>query len=117
MDELALLKDFRLEDAAPDGARDHARAALRAAMTRRSRFPRRRYAIALAFGLAAVLAAAAYAIVHQFVIGSAAPKDVQDQIGIRIAIAGSAAIARAASVPVAASVPWPSLISIIPIWG
>jgi len=92
MDELALLKDFRLEDAAPDGARDHARVALRAAMTRRSRFPRRRYAIALAFVLAAVLAAAAYAIVHQFVIGSAAPKDVQDQIGIRIAIAGSAAI-------------------------
>ena len=33
MDELALLKDFRLEDAAPDGAREHARAALRAAMT------------------------------------------------------------------------------------
>jgi hypothetical protein len=92
MDELALLRDFRLEDAAADGAREHARAALRAAMTRRSRFPRRRYAIALAFGLAAVLAAAAYAIVHQFVVGSAAPKDVQDQIGMRIAVAGSAAI-------------------------
>ena len=28
MDELALLRDFRLEDAAPDGAREHARAAL-----------------------------------------------------------------------------------------
>ena len=32
MDELALLKDFRLEDAAVDGAREHARAALRRAM-------------------------------------------------------------------------------------
>src|SRR5262249_49201599 len=83
MDELALLKGFRLDDAATDGAREHARAALRAAMTRR-RFPRRRYAVALAFAAAALLAAAAYAIVHQFVIGSAAPKTVQDQIGIRM---------------------------------
>ena len=87
MDELALLRDFRLEDAAADGAREHARAALQRAMTRR-RLPRRRYAVALAFALAAVLAAAAYAIVHQFVIGSAAPKDVQDQIGMRIAVVG-----------------------------
>ena len=97
MDELALLRDFRLEDASPDGAREHARAALGRAMTRRSRLPRRRYAVALAFALAAVLAAAAYAIVHQFVIGSAAPKDVQDQIGLRLAVvgAGSDLLARA----------------------
>jgi hypothetical protein len=87
MDELALLRDFRLEDAVGDGAREHARATLRAAMTRRSRFPRRRYAVALAFAAAAVLAATAYAIVHQFVIGSTPPKSVQDQIGMRVAVA------------------------------
>jgi hypothetical protein len=79
MDELALLKDFRLEDASNDGAREHARAALQAAMTRR-RLPRRRYALVLAFVLAAVLAAAAYAIVHEFVIGSPAPKDVSQEV-------------------------------------
>ncbi len=87
MDELALLKEFRLEDASPDGAREHARAALERAMTRR-RLPRRRYTVVLAFALAAVLAAASYAIVHQFVIGSAAPKDVQDEIGLRLAVIG-----------------------------
>jgi hypothetical protein len=76
MDELALLKDFRLEDAAANGAREHARAALQSAMTRR-RFgvPRRRYALVLAFAIAAVLAAAAYAIVHEFVLGAPAPKE------------------------------------------
>jgi hypothetical protein len=86
MDELALLRDYRLEDAAPDAAREHARAALQAAMTRR-RLPRRRYAIAIAFAVAAVLAAAAYAIVHQFVIGSPAPKSVQRDIGMHVAVA------------------------------
>ena len=88
MDELALLRDFRLEDAAADGAREHARAALqRGDDAPRISLPRRRYALVLAFALAAVLAAAAYAIVHEFVIGSTAPKDVQDQIGMRIAVA------------------------------
>src|ERR1043165_2340819 len=87
MDELALLKEFRLEGAAPDGAREHARVALRDAMLRRRRFPRRRYAIALAFALAAVLAATAYAIVHQFVVGSTPPKSVQRDIGMHAAIA------------------------------
>jgi hypothetical protein len=78
MDELALLKDFPLEDAATDGAREHARAALEDAMNRR-RLPRR-YAIALAFVAAALLAAGAYAIVHEFVVGAAAPKDVNAQL-------------------------------------
>jgi hypothetical protein len=78
MDELALLKDFRLEDAAADGAREHARAALQDAMNRR-RLPRR-YAIALAFVAAALLAAGAYAIVHEFIVGAAAPKDVNAQL-------------------------------------
>jgi hypothetical protein len=83
MDELALLKDFRLEDASADGAREHARAALQAAMTRR-RLPRRRYAIVVAFAVAALLAAAAYAIVHEFIIGAPAPKDVNAQVAQRI---------------------------------
>ena len=78
MDELALLKNFRLEDAATDGAREHARAALEDAMNRR-RLPRRS-AIALAFVAAALLSAGAYAIVHEFVVGAAAPKDVNAQL-------------------------------------
>jgi hypothetical protein len=85
MDELALLKDFRLEDASPDGAREYARARLQSAMTRpRRRLLRRRYAVVLAFAVAVLLAAGAYAIVHEFVIGEAAPKDIQDQVGLRL---------------------------------
>jgi hypothetical protein len=80
MDELALLRDFRLEDAVADGAREHARAALQAAMTRRRRMPQRRYAIALAFVLAALLAAAAYAIVHEFIVGEPAPRELNNEI-------------------------------------
>ena len=75
MDEFALLKDFRLEDAVADGAREHARAALRAAMTRR-RFARRRYALVVAFAVAALLAAAAYAIANEFVLGAPAPPEI-----------------------------------------
>lgn len=82
MDELALLKDFRLEDAATDGAREHARAALQTAMNRR-RLPRR-YAIALAFVTAALLAAGAYAIVHEFVVGATAPKAVNAELKLEV---------------------------------
>src|SRR4051794_11478788 len=78
MDELALLKDFRLEDAAVDGAREHARAALQSAMTRR--WLPRRYVVVLAFAVAALLAAAAYAIVHEFVVGEPAPKELNKEI-------------------------------------
>jgi hypothetical protein len=82
MDELALLKDFRLEDAATDGAREHARATLQTAMNRRRLS--RRYVIALAFAVAALLAAGAYAIVHEFVIGAPAPKGVNAQIKLDV---------------------------------
>src|SRR5437868_1376172 len=78
MDELALLKDFRLEDASPDGARDYARAALRTA-TPRERRPSRRTLVGLAFLAAAVLAGAAYGIVHQLIVGSPAPPEVREQ--------------------------------------
>src|SRR4051812_36619372 len=83
MDELALLRDFRLEDAAAGEAREHARTALRAAMTRR-RFglPRRRYTLVIAFAVAALLAAGAYAIVHEFVIGGPAPPRVKHVVGL-----------------------------------
>ena len=82
MDELTLLKDFRAEDAAVDGAREHARAALHAAMTRRRRS--RGYVVALAFVVAALLAAGAYAIVHEFVVGAAAPKAVNAQLELEV---------------------------------
>lgn len=80
MNELAQLKDFRLEDASADGAgaREYARAALQSAMTRR-RLPRR-YVVVLAFAVAALLAAAAYAIVHEFVVGEPAPKELNKEI-------------------------------------
>jgi hypothetical protein len=82
MEELALLKNFRLEDASTDGAREYARAALHAEMTRRRR--PRGYVIALAFVVAALLAAGAYAIVHEFVVGAPAPKDVNAQLELDV---------------------------------
>src|ERR1041384_7084814 len=82
MDELTLLKDFRAEDAAVDGAREHARTALHAAMTRRRRS--RGYVVALAFVVAALLAAGAYAIVHECVVGAAAPKAVNAQLELEV---------------------------------
>ena len=87
MDELALLKAFRAEDAAPNHVREHARAALQRAMTRR-RFFERGYAIVVAVAAAALLAAGAYAIVREFVIGSPAPADVSKDIS---AIVGATA--------------------------
>src|SRR5215208_3067557 len=75
MDELALLRDFRLEDAVVDGAREHARSALQAAMARRRR--PRRYIVGLAFAAAALLAASAYAVAHEFFFGAPAPPEVK----------------------------------------
>jgi hypothetical protein len=72
MDELALLKEFRLDDASSNGAREDARAALRAAAARQRR-SRRRTFVVLAFIGAAILAGAAYGIVHELVVGSPAP--------------------------------------------
>ena len=78
MDELALLKQFRVEDAAVHGAREHARGVLAAAMARHRL--RRRYAIALAFAGAAVLAGAAYGIVRELIVGEPAPEEVTQQL-------------------------------------
>jgi len=78
MDELALLKDFRLEDASTNGAREHARAALRVAAARQRR-RRRRSFVLLAFVGAAILAGAAYAVVHGLIVGSPAPPEVREQ--------------------------------------
>ena len=78
MDELALLKDFRLEDASPDGAREHARAALRVAVERRRR-PSRRTLVLLGFVGAAILAGAAYAVVRELTVGDPAPEEVREQ--------------------------------------
>jgi hypothetical protein len=78
MDELALLKDFRLQDAAAGEAREYARAALLAAATRQRR-RRRRGFVLLAFVGAAILAGAAYAVVHQLIVGSPAPPEVREQ--------------------------------------
>jgi hypothetical protein len=78
MDELALLKDFRLEDAAAGDAREHARAAVRAAAARQRR-RRRRGLVVLAFVGAAILAGAAYAVVHELLVGGPAPPEVREQ--------------------------------------
>jgi hypothetical protein len=78
MDELALLKDFRLEDASPNGAREHARAAMRVAIERR-RSPSRRTLVLLGFVGAAILAGAAYAVVHELTVGDPAPEEVREQ--------------------------------------
>jgi hypothetical protein len=78
MDELALLRDFRLEDAAADGARDHARAALRAAAYR-ERHSRRRTFIFAAFVAAAILAGAAYGVARELTVGDPAPEEVREQ--------------------------------------
>jgi hypothetical protein len=78
MDELALLKDFRLEDASPDGAREHARAALHAAAARKQR-PSRRTLVLLGFVGAALLAGTAYAVVHELTVGDPAPEEVREQ--------------------------------------
>jgi hypothetical protein len=78
MDELVLLKDFRLEDAAPNGAREHALVALRAAVSRRRR-GKRRTLFVLAFVGALILAGAAYAVVHELIVGDPAPEEVRQQ--------------------------------------
>lgn len=78
MDELALVKEFRLEDASASGAREDARAALRAAAARQRR-SRRRAFVLLAFVAAAILAGAAYGIVHELIVGSPAPEEVREQ--------------------------------------
>lgn len=78
MDELTLLKTFRLEDAADNGARAHARAVLRAAMARKQS-RRRRSFIVLAFVLAAVVVGAAYGVVHELIVGDPAPAEVRAQ--------------------------------------
>jgi hypothetical protein len=78
MDELALLKEFRLEDASPNGAREYARAALRDAVARQRR-SRRRAFVLLAFAGAAILAGSAYGVVHELIVGSPAPPEVREQ--------------------------------------
>jgi len=78
MDELALLRDFRCQDASEDGAREHARAALRAAAERQRR-RRRRGLLVLALAGAALLAGAAYGIVRGLIVGSPAPPEVREQ--------------------------------------
>ena len=78
MDEIALLKSFRLEDAADSGAREYARAVLRAAIARKQS-RRRRSLIVLAFVLAAAVVGAAYGVVHKLIVGDPAPPEVRAQ--------------------------------------
>jgi hypothetical protein len=78
MDELALLKDFRLEDASPNGALEHARAALAAAAARQRR-SRQWTLLLLAFLGVATLAGAAYGVVHALGVGDPAPEEVRQQ--------------------------------------
>lgn len=78
MDELTLLRDFRLEDAAADGAREHARMLLRDSV-RRSRRRRRLAVAAVALGLA-LLGTAAYGIARALRVGEPAPPEVRAQL-------------------------------------
>jgi hypothetical protein len=78
MDELALLKGFRLVDAAPNGAREQARRVLSAAIEQRR--ARRRRTLALALLLAAVLAGAAYGIARELIAGDPAPEQVKQEL-------------------------------------
>lgn len=78
MDELALLKDFRLDDASTNEARERARVALRSAVARQRR-ARRRVVVGLAFATAVLLAGAAYAVVQELVVGAPAPEEVREQ--------------------------------------
>jgi hypothetical protein len=78
MDELALLKEFRFEDASANGAREHARAVLRETAARQQR-SRRRAFVLLAFLGAAILAGAAYSVVRELIVGSPAPPEVREQ--------------------------------------
>jgi len=78
MDELALLKDFRLEDAAAGGAREHARAALQAAVARQLR-RRQRTFVLVAFVAATILAGGAYGVVRELIVGGPAPEEVRQQ--------------------------------------
>jgi hypothetical protein len=79
MDELALLREFRLEDAEPNGARDHARSLLRAAVARHRR-RRRRALVALAFVGAAIVAGTAYGVVRELVVGDPPPEEVKQAL-------------------------------------
>lgn len=78
MDELALLRQFRLEDTVADDARAHARGVVAAA--RAHQRTRMRYVVGLAFVAAALLAGAAYGIVHELVVGDPAPPEVVEQL-------------------------------------
>lgn len=79
MDELALLKEFRLDDGEPSDARDHARTRLRAAVVRHRR-RRRGGFVALALVVAAVVAGTAYGVVRELVIGDPAPEEVEQAL-------------------------------------
>lgn len=78
MDELALLKRFRVDDSAPNGARDHARRVLYADIARRR--SRRRYILTVAFAVAAVLAGAAYGIARELLVGEPAPQEIKQAL-------------------------------------
>jgi hypothetical protein len=78
MDELALLRQFRLKDAIAGDAREHARRTLATARARQRL--RRRYTIIAAFVAAAVLAGAAYGIVRELIVGDPAPPEVTEQL-------------------------------------
>jgi hypothetical protein len=79
MDELTVVREFRLADAAGDGAKEHARRALSAAIDRRR--VRRRYAVVVAALVGLVLlVSAAYGIVRALRVGEPAPPEVRQAL-------------------------------------
>ena len=79
MDELGLLKAFRLEDAEPNGAREYARSRLRTKIAR-DRRRQRRGLVALALVGAAIAAGTAYGVVRELVVGAPAPEEVKEAL-------------------------------------
>ena len=68
----------RAEDMSPKGAPKHARAGLSTGAIR-GWLPSRRSLVLLGFVAAAILAGAAYAVVHELIVGSPAPLEVREQ--------------------------------------
>lgn len=77
MDELALIRSFRLEDVSPEVAREQARGALSRRISRRRAL--RRSVVVLVMVGAVAIVASAYAVARELVVGSPAPREVKQE--------------------------------------
>jgi hypothetical protein len=77
MDELALIRNFGLEDVSPEVARERAHSALGRRISRR-RALRRSIVVLVMVGAVAIVASA-YAVARELVVGSPAPREVKQE--------------------------------------